>query len=240
MCQSRRRGAGRHAHSEGQHGWAAGELRGLDKGQWSYLFLCQASFSSFHHTASAYVYPGMNKLSDSQYITIEKGVSNCWKADGLTLLHMPDKNKKKKNTGLQPYSHRLRSCQIPSAREIWIWWLVSNGIFQGQKNPTPTFYCFCTSLTTSAYHERKEKFAPCQSFLLMIPVYPQLCGLLILLQPSFFPFYCKYFNSIIFIDKQFIGNIRNQQSLLMRSWAKDKVSKYAKCSSRFLRVILIY
>lgn len=112
--------------------------------------------------------------------------------------------KKKKITGLQPYSHRLRSCQIPSAREIWIWWLVSNGIFQGQKkkkqNQHPLFI-FCTSLATSAYHERKEKFSPCQSFLLMIPVYPQLCCLALLLQPSFFPPYCKYFNSILFIDK---------------------------------------
>lgn len=52
--------------------------------------------------------------------------------------------KKKKITGLQPYSHRLRSCQIPSAREIWIWWLVSNGIFQGQKkkNKTNTHFLF--------------------------------------------------------------------------------------------------
>lgn len=35
-----------------------------------------------------------------------------------------------------------------------------------------------------------------------------------------------------------VCNIRNQQSLSTRKWAK--VSKYAKCSSRFLRVILIY
>lgn len=83
-------------------------------------FSARLSSLHFHHTASVYVYPGMNKLSDSQYITIERGVSNCWKADGLTLLSMPDKNKKKKITGPQPYSHRLRSCQIPSAREIWI------------------------------------------------------------------------------------------------------------------------
>lgn len=49
----------------------------------------------FHHTASVYVVcPGMNKLSNSQYITIERGVPNCWKADGLTLWSMPDKNNK--------------------------------------------------------------------------------------------------------------------------------------------------
>lgn len=84
-------------------------------------FPARLSSLHFHHTASVYIYPGMNKLSDSQYITIERGVSNCWKADGLALLSMLDKNKKKKKiTGLQPYSHRLRSCQIPSAREIWI------------------------------------------------------------------------------------------------------------------------
>lgn len=51
----------------------------------------------FHHTASVYIYPGMNKLSDSQYITIERGVSNCRKADGLTLLSISDKSKKKIN-----------------------------------------------------------------------------------------------------------------------------------------------
>ncbi|KAJ7425135.1 hypothetical protein WISP_24731 [Willisornis vidua] len=51
----------------------------------------------FHYTASVYIYLGMNKLSDSQYTTIERGVCNCWKADGLTLLSMPDKNNKKKN-----------------------------------------------------------------------------------------------------------------------------------------------
>lgn len=73
----------------------------------------------FHCTASVYIYPGMNKLSDSQYITIEMGVSNCWKADGVTLLSMPDNNKKNYWPAAvfpQPYSH----CQIPSAREIWI------------------------------------------------------------------------------------------------------------------------
>lgn len=57
----------------------------------------------FHHTASVYIYPGMNKLSDSQYITIERGVSNCRKADGLTLLSISDKSKKKNK--LLAYRH---------------------------------------------------------------------------------------------------------------------------------------
>lgn len=128
----------------------------------------------FHCTANVYVYPGMNKLSESQYITIERGVSNCWKADGLTLLSMPDKNKKKL-IGLQPYSHRLWSCQIPSGREIWIWWLVSNRIFQGQKKSGlfVGFLLVCFKIK-SAYHERKIK----KNLTLLLPLMvidPNLC-----------------------------------------------------------------
>lgn len=52
---------------------------------------------NFHQAASVYIYPGMNKLSDSQYITIERGVSNCRKADGLTLLSISDKKNNKKS-----------------------------------------------------------------------------------------------------------------------------------------------
>lgn len=99
-----------------------------------------ASLSSlhFHCTVSAYVYPGMNKLSNSQYITIEKGVSNCWKADGLTLLSMPDKNKKK----LLACSHIPIGCDLVRFHQPgklgYDDWSVTE-FFQA-KNKTLTFY----------------------------------------------------------------------------------------------------
>lgn len=75
------------------------ELMGtcVDRTRDSRIIYSSARFNSllFHYTASVHiVYPGMNKLPNSQYITIEKGVPNCWKADGLTLWSMPDKNNK--------------------------------------------------------------------------------------------------------------------------------------------------
>lgn len=119
----------------------------------------------------------------------------------------------KKITGLQPYSHRLQSCQIPSARENWIWWLVSNRIFQGQSVGfcwwwcffcCCCLFCFKISLTTSAHLERKKKISP--SFFLywftalfMVLAYPHLCYLSQIIQTFLFHFCWKYFNYIILL-----------------------------------------
>lgn len=96
----------------------------------------------FHRTASVYVYPGMNKLSDSQYITIERGVSNCWKADGLTLLSMPDKNKKKK---LLACSHIPIGCNLVRFHQPGKFgyddWSVTE-FFKAKINPNTHFFFF--------------------------------------------------------------------------------------------------
>lgn len=108
-------------------------------------FAAKLSSLHFHHTASVYVYPGMNKLSDSQYITIERGVSNCWKADGLTLLSMLDKNKKKKKK-LLACSHIPIGCDLVRFHQPGKFgyddWSVTE-FFKAKKKktkPTPTFY----------------------------------------------------------------------------------------------------
>lgn len=123
----------------------------------------------------------------------------------------------KKLIGLQPYSHRLRSCQIPSGREIWIWWLVSNRIFQGQKRKQLVCRLFVCFKITSAYHRRKIK----KNLTLPLP--------LIVIDPNLR--YLYHFNFSSFNQKK--NHNKNEllllinttlatletSSLLMRNWA---------------------
>lgn len=130
----------------------------------------------FHQAASVYIYPGMNKLSDSQYITIERGVSNCRKADGLTLLSISDKKNNKKSLAYRhiPIGSNPVRFHQPGKFGYDDWPVIE--FFKEKKNQTiqHTLYIFCTSRVTSAYHKKKEEFTPCWSFFL-IPIQPQLC-----------------------------------------------------------------
>lgn len=107
----------------------------------------------------------MNKLSNSQYITIERGVSNCWKADGLTLLSMPDKNKKK----LLACSHIPIGCNLVIFHQPGKIGYDDWSVIEFFKAKALVFVvgggwfffvwlvCFKISLTTSAHLERKKK-----------------------------------------------------------------------------------
>lgn len=115
----------------------------------------------------------------------------------------------KKLIGLQPYSHRLRTCQIPSGREIWIWWLVSNRIFQGQKRKQLVCRLFVCFKVTSTYHRSKIK----KNLTLPLPLINwSKSALSLSLQLFFFQLKNSQQKWIIVIDKYFTGNIRNQQS----------------------------
>lgn len=143
----------------------------------------------------------MNKLSNSQYITIERGVSNCWKADGLTLLSMPDKNKKK----LLACSHIPIGCNLVRFHQPGKIGYDDWSVIEFFKAKALVFvvggvffcccclFCFKISLTTSAHLERKKKISP--SFFLywftalfMVLAYPHLCYLSQIIQTFLFHF----------------------------------------------------
>lgn len=165
MSQSKRRGVGRHAQRD-----PCDTLSICVAGmRYSRAIYSSARLSClhFHHTARVHIYPGMNKLSDSRYITIERGVSNCWKADGLTLLSISDKNKKK----LLAYRHIPIGCDPvrfyqPGKFRYDDWPVIE--FFKKKNSKQPNTHLFFVPVI-SAYHKKKEKFTPCWSFLL-IPV----------------------------------------------------------------------
>lgn len=91
----------------------------------------------------------MNKLCDSENVTIERGVSNCWKADGLIHLRMPDKTKI-----LLACSHILTGCNRVRFHQLRTFgsggWSVMD-FSKAKQNPWLSFFLH-QSVASILYH----------------------------------------------------------------------------------------